>query len=192
MKKVYIIHGWEGSPEEPMHKWLKLKLEEAGYEVTVPEMPEAENPKIEAWVGKLKEIIEPGPDTILVGHSIGCQGILRYIETLSEGSKIAGLVLIAPWMKLDMKTIEEEGEEVIEMAKPWMETPIDFKKVKTHVGGMVAIFSDNDPYVPLDQQELFKTELGAEIIVEKQKGHFTEGDGVEDLPSALEAVKNIS
>ena len=26
MKTVYIIHGWEGSPREPMHKWIKKEL----------------------------------------------------------------------------------------------------------------------------------------------------------------------
>lgn len=39
MKKVYIVHGWDGSPEEPMLQWLKVNLEEKGYVVEVPKMP---------------------------------------------------------------------------------------------------------------------------------------------------------
>ncbi|MBI2676970.1 MAG: DUF1749 domain-containing protein [Candidatus Yanofskybacteria bacterium] len=190
-KKVYIIHGWDGSPKEPMLQWLKVSLEEKGYEVFVPEMPEPAVPKIESWVGKLKDVVIPEKETIFIGHSIGCQAVLRYLEMLNENIKIAGLVLIAPWMELDRQTLEEEGQEVVEVAKPWMETPIDFQKVKARVGKVVAIFSDNDPFVPLSQKDLFEKELGAEIIIENDKGHFTVSDGVDNLPSALKAVTEL-
>jgi len=187
-KKVYIIHGWDGSPDEPMLQWLKASFEEKGCEVVVPEMPESTVPKIESWVGKLKDLVLPDKETVFVGHSVGCQAVLRYLQTLGEEIKIAGIVLIAPWMELDKQTIEEEGQEVVEIAKPWMETPIDFQKVKSHVGKVVAIFSDNDPFVPLSQKNLFEKELSAEIIVENNKGHFTVSDGIDRLASALKAV----
>lgn len=160
--------------------------------MVVPKMPETGMPKIKAWVGKLKEIAKSDGNTIFVGHSIGCQAILRYVETLPKSTKIPGVVLIAPWMALDAKTIEEEGEEVKKIAKPWMETPINFKKVKSHVGKIIAIFSDNDPYVPIGQKELFKKELAAEIIIEHGLRHFTIGDGVAKLPSALKAILKMT
>jgi predicted alpha/beta hydrolase family esterase len=189
--KAYIVHGWDGNPNESMLQWLKSSLEARDYQVTVPAMPDPGTPKIEAWVGKLAQTIVPDGNTILIGHSVGCQAVLRYIQALSPGKRIRGIMLIAPWMKLDEKTIEEEGEEVKAMAKPWMETPIDFKKVKSLVGKTVAIFSDNDPYVPLDQKAIFEKELNAEIIVEKRKGHFTMGEGVKTLPSALNAALGL-
>jgi len=80
-----------------------------------------------------------------------------------------------------MKTMAEEGEDGIAIAKPWMETSIDFAKVKKMISKTVAIFSDNDPFVPLTNQEIFKQNLDAEIIIEHAKGHFTEEDGVKDL-----------
>ena len=192
MTKVYIIHGWSGSPKESVIQWLKLETEKQGNVVYAPAMPNADEPEINAWVGKLKELIKPDIKTILVGHSIGCQAVLRYIETLPADTSIAGVVLIAPWMELDKNTIEEEGQEIVNIAKPWMETPIDFKKVKQHVNKFVCIFSDNDPYVPLSQKDLFERELGAEIIVENNKGHFTESDGVKDLHSALNAILEMN
>ena len=84
-------------------------------------------------------------------------------------------------MELDMNTIREEGEEIIEIAKPWMETPIDFTKVKRMVGETLAIFSDNDPYVPLSQKDLFERELGAKVVIEHNKGHFDPYSGVREL-----------
>lgn len=192
MKKIYIIHRWDGSPNEPLLQWLKFSLEKEGHRVIVPAMPEPAVPKIETWVGKLKEVIEPDGETIIVGHSIGGQAVLRYLETLPEGIKIAGIVLIAPWMELDAETIKEEGEEVIEIARPWMETPIDFAKVRSHLGGSAAIFFDDDPFVPLEQKNLFEKELNAKIFVEHGKGHFSPGDGITELPIALEEARKMA
>jgi predicted alpha/beta hydrolase family esterase len=189
--KVYIIHGWDGSPNEPMLRWLASSLEARDYEVTVPAMPDPGNPTIEAWTQKLARVIVPNEDTILIGHSIGCQAILRYLQTLPPTKKVKGAVFIAPWMKLDEKTIEEEGEEIKDVAKPWMETPIAFEKVRGMIGKIIAIFSDNDPYVPIDQKAIFEKDLGATIIVEKKKGHFTAADGITALPSALNAAVGL-
>lgn len=187
MKTIYIIHGWDGSPDEPMHKWLKKSLEEKGYNVVVPEMPNPERPEISAWIGKIREVAQPD-ENIFVGHSIGCQAVLRYLEQLPGEAKVAGVILIAPWMKLDEQTVKEEGEEMAKVAKPWEETPIDFEKVKKHSDDFITIFSDNDPYVPLSQKDLFEKELSAKIIVEHEKGHFAPDDGIDSLPSAFEAV----
>ncbi len=193
MKRVFIIHGWEGSPKEPLHKWLKKKLEEKRFDVVVPEMPDTDKPKIKPWVSKIKEIaINPDKNTYFIGHSIGCQAVLRYLETLDNNIKIGGVIFIAPWMHLDKQTIEEESEEVIEIVRPWVDTPIDWVKVKSHTDKFVCILSDNDPYVPLTNKELFKEKLSAKVIIEKNKGHFDESSKIKELPIALKELLRIS
>ena len=189
MKSVYIIHGWDGSPEEPLHTWLKEGLEERGYKVIMPEMPNVGEPHIEAWVGKLKEIIKIEEKPVLVGHSIGCQTILRYLADLPEGQQVKSVILLAPWTNLNMEVIKEEGEASIKIANEWINTPINFQKAKEHVGdGITAIFSDDDPVVPFSEKEVFEKEINAEILIEYGKGHFTEEDNVKELPSLLEEV----
>ncbi len=193
MKRVFIIHGWGGSPREKMNEWLKRELQKRKYEVIVPEMPDTDEPKIKNWVEKIRKIVKnPDKNTYFIGHSVGCQGILRYLETLDLKTQIGGAVLIAPWIKLDEETIKEEGEESIRISKPWVETPIDWKKVKLHTNKFICILSDNDPYVPLSNGDFFKEKLGAEIIMEKNKGHFTEGDGVKKNQTALDKLIEIS
>ncbi len=192
-KKNYIVHRWGGSPDEPMYKWLKAELKKNGYEVIVPEMPDSETPHIGAWVSKLEEIAgEPDEETIFVGHSIGCQAILRYLAGLDGNKRVGGVVFIAPWTKLNMEMIEEEGRESVAIAEEWTETPLDFGGAKKHIKGKIAaIFSDNDPFVPISEKEIFAEKLGTEIIVEHGKGHFTADDGVEKLESALNAILEI-
>ena len=191
MKRVVIVHGWDGSPEEPMHKWLKKKLEEKEFNVTAPKMPHPGTPEINSWVGKLNEVIKnPNKETYLIGHSIGCQTILRYLERLDLNIKIGGVVLIAPFMHLDKKRLKEEG--TLEIARPWIEKEINFNKVIVHTNKFVSIFSDNDPFVSLKEKEIFKERLNSNIIIEHNKGHFDPSSNIKELPSALKSLLQIS
>ena len=62
-----------------------------------------------------------------------------------------------------------------------------YNKIISHTKKFTGIFSDNDPFVPLDKNEgLLKEKLGAKTIVLHDKGHFTEEDNVTELPEALE------
>lgn len=195
MKKAFIIHGWDGSPNEPMHQWLKEELTKEGYEVHIPSMPNPEVPVIEEWVqtiiNEATKASAPDEEALFVGHSVGCQAVLRAIEVLAEGVKVGGIILIAPWMELDKQTIEEEGEEVIEIARPWMETPINFEKIKSHTDTIFAIFSDNDPYVPVSQKDVFEKELGAETMVLEGYGHFSPADNVREVAPVMGCIKNL-
>jgi hypothetical protein len=190
MKRVFLIHGWDGSPKEPMHIWIKKNLESRGFGVYVPNMPNPSKPEIKSWVKKIEETVKlANKEDIFIGHSIGCQAVLRYIEKLDKNEKVGKVILIAPWMHLDKQTIKEEGKESIKIAKPWMETPIDFSKIKTHCNKFVAIFSDDDPYVPLSNINLFVNHLNAEILILKKKGHFDPSHNIDKLPELLNFIK---
>lgn len=152
-------------------------------------MPNTSEPEIKSWVNKIKETANKvNEETVFIGHSIGCQAILRFLEKLSSEEKVGKCIFVAPWMNLDRKTIEEEGEEVKEIAKPWIETPIDFEKVRSHCKNLVCLFSTNDSYVSLSEEDIFKERLNAQIVVMKNKGHFTGDDGVFEIPEILEFI----
>lgn len=188
-KRVFIIHGWDGYPEEGWFPWLKQELEKKDFSVTVPAMPDAAEPNIEAWTSHLSHIVgNADENTFFVGHSIGCQAILRYMESLPADTKVGGAVFVAGWFTLTNVDSPEEKE----IAKPWLEMPIDFGKIKQHTEKFIAIFSDNDPYVPLDNKDVLVNNLEAKIIVEHDKNHFSGSTGTTELPSALESLLDIS
>src|SRR6185436_17234787 len=98
---------------------------------------------------------------------------------------IGGAVFVAGFFK--RLTNLEEGEEPA-IADEWLTTPIDLQKVKARIPKSVAIFSDDDPFVPEENQEAFRDVLGSEIIVEHAQGHFSgPTDKKFELPIALEA-----
>jgi len=188
-KRVFIIHGWDGHPGEGWFPWLKKELEKHGFLVFVPAMPDASEPKIETWIPYVDKIVGSADEnTYFVGHSIGCQTIIRYLQTLPAGTKIGGAVFVAGWY--DLRNLETEEEKRI--AGPWVNEPRDDKKIREVVNRAVAIFSDNDPFVMPANQRSWKKKMGAKIIIEYNKGHFSGSDKVTELPSALEAVLEIA
>jgi uncharacterized protein len=190
-KRVFIIHGWDGYPEEGWFPWLKKELESRGFAVIVPQMPKPEEPRINNWVPALKDLVGiPDEETYFVGHSMGCQTIARYLESLPEDAKVGGAVFVAGFFR--RLTNLEDDELVRNVADEWLKTPLDLKKLKDRLKNSVAIFSDNDPYVPLDNQTEFRDILGAKVVIEHEKGHFSGSTGTKELPVALDAVLEIS
>lgn len=187
-KRVIIIHGWDGNPNLGWMNWLRKALESKDFEVKSPEMPDKSNPKIEPWVKRLSETIgKPDENTILIGHSIGCQTILRYLERLPKETKIGGALFVAGWFSLQGLETEQEKE----IAKTWLETPLDFDKIKQHTNKFIAILSNDDPWVELKtNKEIFESKLNAKVIIEHKKGHINESDN-DKLPSALSSLNEM-
>ncbi len=185
MKKAIIVHGWDGSPEEPMHRWLKKELEKRGYDVIVPKMPNPGEPEIGAWVSYLNKIIgKLDEKTLLIGHSIGCQTIMRYLAKENFNGKI-NIIFIAGWFKLD----NLESKEIEAIAKPWLTIPINFNKVKQKINSLVVFLSNNEPYNFVDYNaKMFKEKLGAKTVILKNMGHFSEDTGVKQLPEILQFI----
>ena len=142
----------------------------------MPEMPDTEHPKMNAWVRKLSESVAiPDKECYFIGHSLGCITILRYLETIKE--KVACVVLVAGFA--DDLGIQEVNSFFLK--------EIDWNKIRANCQRFVAINSDNDPYVPLSHAEIFKENLKAEVII-KHAGHFSASDGITVLPAVLNAL----
>jgi uncharacterized protein len=183
MKRVYIVHCWEGYPDYCWYPWVKQELEALQYQVTIPAMPETDLPKQSLWVSKLKEVIgEPDDQTFLIGHSIGCATILRYLETLKPGQQIGGVVLVAGFAK-------DIGFDEIHN---FFTTSFNFPQIKSASQGFVAIHSDDDPFVDLSHSEDFRQHLGADIVLKQGKKHFSgsvdDEVSCKELPEVVESI----
>lgn len=184
MKRVFIVHGWEFNPQMNWYPWLKRELEMRGYEVIVPMMPDSPEPDIKAWVSHLKrEVGQVDRKTYFVGHSIGCQAIIRFLSTQTH--KMGGAILVAGWFALTPAATPTQSYERI--AKPWLLEPIDFAAAR-RAGGFTVFLSSDDPYVPLLNKEVFEQTLGAKVIVEEGKGHYSIEEGVVEVPQVLDAL----
>ena len=142
-------------------------------------MPNPAHPKMAEWVHSL-ENEAPDKETILVGHSLGCITILRYLEHTSV--QVAGAVFVAGFS-------DNLGYSEL---KSFFSSPIDWEKARQNCRRFVAINSDDDPFVPLKHGEIFKEKLGAELVVIPGAKHFSADDNCISLPEALEATIQFS
>jgi len=189
MNKVYIVHCWDGTKDDGWYPWLDKELTNDNTTVYRFNMPNTDKPVIEEWVSFLdKQVSDLDENTYFVGHSIGCQTILRYLQS-RDITNIGGILLVAPWLNLLDYAIEEEESYIV--AKPWLTTPIDFEKVKKFTSNITCIFSDDDYFVSLSQKEEFEKLLNAKTIVVNNKGHISEEDNVFELKEILDACNSM-
>ena len=183
MKRVVIVHRWSGGAYEDWRPWLKSKLEKMGYKVFLPDMPDADEPIIEKWVNKLADVVStPDLDTYFIGHSIGCQTILRYLETID--SKVGGALFVAGWFNLE----NLEDGEVVEIAKPWIEIPINIEKIKSVLPKSTLMISKDDPYGAFKENIDKFSQFVSHTYVFDHSGHFIESKD----QSILDQFENLA
>ncbi len=179
MKRVFLIHGFDGRPDNHWFPWLKRELEARYFKVYTPAMPNAAHPKVHEWISFIKEWVgKPDEETFFVGHSLGCIATVRYLETLPDDAKIGGAVFVAGFSgNINAPEIEE-----------FYALPVDVSKVRRFGNKFVSILSDNDDTVPLEKGIEFSNLLRAKTRVLRGKGHFCKDDGVTSLPEVLKAL----
>lgn len=187
MKRVFIIHGWEGNPNEGWFPWFKKELEQERFEVVIPAMPNSDTPVFDEWLLKLKgEIKNPDKNTYLVGHSLGCITILRFLETLNDDQKVGGAIFVAGFGH-DLEYKGYKGE-----LSSFFETPIGWNKIKTKANKFVIIHSKDDEWVAIEHNKIYEEKLGAESVVLNGFGHFTGDEGVTQVSIVLEKLLEIA
>lgn len=174
-KRAFLIHGWGGHPLRGWHVWLHKQLEGKGFQVFSPFMPDSEHPKKEEWVNHLSKLVKtPTENDYFVGHSLGCITILRYLETLPADTKVAKSILVAPfWGDLNEPDL-----------KTFYESSLDWEKVKK-MSKYFCLFSDNDRWVSVENEKVFKEKLGAETLLLQNMGHFSSSEGCNEIPILL-------
>ncbi|MCA9460095.1 MAG: alpha/beta hydrolase, partial [Nanoarchaeota archaeon] len=157
MIKVIILHGTGSSPESYWHPYIKKKLIEKAYKVSVPFLPNADKADIKEWLPFVlkNEIIDE--DTILIGHSAGCPLILSILENID--CKIKQAILVSGFVDtLKSKTLQNS---------------YDWDKIKSKCSDFIFINSNNDPWKCDDTQgrKMFD-KLGGTLIIRDGEGHM--------------------
>lgn len=183
MKRIFIIHGYTGTPDKNWFPWLKLELERLGYEVTVPAMPNTNAPKLDEWLPYLvKTVGTPDQYTYLVGHSLGCPTILRYLESLENDIKVGGALLVAGFAEplphlpeLDSFTSGSWNDE----------------KVRSGTAKLAILNSDDDESVPFFNAKNVRDRFNAKLVTVHNAGHINEKAGFKEAPFVLEELKKM-
>lgn len=159
MKNAIILHGTAGTPEQFWFPWLRKQLEQKGYHVWVPQLPEADNPKKELWIPYILEHGKFTEETIIIGHSAGSPATLSLLEKLQV--KVKQAILVAAYF------------EPVNIVTGILQETYDWEKIKLQAEDIIVINSDNDPWHCDDKQgiKLFHN-LGGTLMLRHGEGHM--------------------
>ncbi len=162
MKNAIILHGYATKKDSFWFPWLKEKLEEKGFTVWLPQLPNTEKTDIKE---QLPFVLENGhfdTETILIGHSAGVPLSLAVVENLKTPIKQA--ILVAGFIEdLD----DGEGPNNI------LQEKYDWENIKKNCKDFIFINSDNDPWKCDDKMgRKMADDTGGKLIVLKGEGHM--------------------
>lgn len=182
MKKVFIVHGFQGSPNGGWRPWLMGELEKQDIYACALSMPKPEEPFCNEWVEEIRRHVEKNKnnDIYLVGHSLGVPAILRYLESFDSRNIFGAVLVSGPSEKNNNKKIDN-----------FLERPFDFEIIKSKCKNFSVIHGDNDQNVPLDNARTLSRELNAELIIVENGGHLNGSSGWTQLPQCIEALNKM-
>ena len=176
-KRIIFVQGFGDYSDRKWPKWLGQEAVKNDFEFLNMQMPDPMIPELYSWLEALqKEKNNLNEDTYFVGHSLGCITIVRFLETLPKKIKVGGCIFVAGFCDFPK----------IPLLADFCVLPINWEKVKAVANNIFAIISDDDKMVPLIDAKNFANKLGAEIILENNKGHFM--NDVKEMPSVLNCI----
>lgn len=155
MKNAIFIHGDRETPNSFWFPYLKSRLEKRGYKVWIP--------YITNFKKQVSSILREGEfkeNTLLVGHSAGCQFILNILENLS--TPVRKIVLISGYAY----PLSNEEDATLGIVN------YNWKKIKTSAREFIFINSVNDPWGCSDKHGRYMFDrLGGTLVI-NQEGHM--------------------
>lgn len=188
MKRAFIIHGWGATPADHWFPWLSGSLQQHGFSVDTPALPNPTAPVFSDWQHTLaRHIGTPQSDDVYIAHSLGNITLLHYLSQ-ARPAKIGGLILVSAFAAKLPKLPEIEGYSIdnyVEQAR------LDLPAVRAATPNIACIVSGNDPLVAPKESGKLAAALNSPVIRVENAGHFLASDGFTELPQVLQAVERF-
>ncbi len=174
--RFVLLHGFEGSARANFFPWLKKTLEDRGYEVDCPELPNSMDPKESEQVDYVIKTCTFNENTVIIGHSLGAVVAQKVIMKLNR--PVSGLVIIAsaidPKFGTDSRPFQKNFN--------W---DYDYELIKKMTGGKIAVLSDSKEPDRAPYLKHLSEKLGAWLVeTTSVEEHFC----AQEEPEVLKAV----
>lgn len=182
MKKVFIVPGYQASPDQHWFPWLFEKIKNEGAECDFIRISSATQPDFNVWKTAIQQqLTSLNQDTIIVAHSLGCMSVLDYLSHSNDGHQLKALFCISGFYD-DLTTLPELNG-FIKQAK------IQDAKVRHSTQQRYVFLSSNDQVVPAPLTIRFGHLINAQMIEVKDAGHFMQEDGFHEFPQLWDRLK---
>lgn len=178
--RLVVVHGYGATTENHWFPWLQQRMASQGWDVTLVDLPDSDAPAVGPWAEAVEDAVgHVDGRTYLVGHSLGCITLLRYLAGRTDPWSLGGIILVAGFTgKL----------ESLPELDPYLEEDVDLQDLPGCIRDRLVIHSDDDPLVPPSASASLADRLTAPALVIPGAKHFLDVDGVTDLPEAAAAL----
>ena len=188
MDRVVIVHAYGGSPKKFWSPTLRDHFDTDV--VVVPHMPGGTAPVVGEWLSCLQTTVQraaqDGVNLYLVGHSLGCDAILRMLAEPEAAATLRGLrgvLCIAGWLWIDEPWLEME---------PWCAHPdlAAARRTLEMLGARLTLLvSDNDRFTRDHERNRHEwcCGLGARTVLCPGRAHF----GGRKQPAVLSELNRL-
>lgn len=178
---VVLVHGWDDDPAAGWLAWLSQQLQAQGHEVIAPHFKTQPKLNLVRWMQQLHEAASQlPPNSIFVGHSLGCWLTLRLLESLPSQQPVKALFCVSGF-----------ADAPNDRATSYFQPEPDWEHIRALVTKRICIYSDNDRIVTPERSRRLAHRLDAELICLPGQGHFLGSRGMDSFPELLELIELI-
>jgi leucyl-tRNA synthetase len=182
VKRFVILHGRKSNSNDHFYPWLKSQLEQKGFEVQVPNLPNPSEPNDLEQAEFVKRNCLFDENTVVIGHSFGGLVALRLLE---QGIKMNRAILVSTPFSGDFLDGLERPSVTAALKRGF-----DFNALKNSKAGFTLLYDEGDEIVRMSDGEALAENLGFGVFkVKASKGHFLGHEEPQVLSVALGVIK---
>ncbi|MBS1122544.1 MAG: hypothetical protein H6Q90_4772 [Deltaproteobacteria bacterium] len=176
IERILLAPRWGGTIDDDWHPWLAAQV--PGIE-RIP-LPDPGAPVPTTCGERFAAALDAGDParTLLVGHSVSCQG---WLHAVARGSiRVAGLLAIAGWW-----TVDRPWPTI----RPWCDAVLDHAALRDRLGRVHVVLGTDDPFTS-DQHanaQRWRDQLGATVEIVDRGRHFNQ----RQEPAVLAALRAL-
>ena len=165
MKKAVILHAMEQNSKGHWYPWLKKELESTGYEVWVPDLPNANHPNTEEMTEFLVASGWDFKDNLVIGHSSGAVEVLYLLQAIPLAEKIKTAVAVSSFDR-PVTGMETQHDKMFV-------GDLAFENIKTKSEKILFLHGSDDPWCPVEQAQYLAKQTSGELVLVEGGGHFS-------------------
>eukprot|EP00928_Gymnodinium_smaydae_P042532 TRINITY_DN28615_c0_g1_i1.p1 TRINITY_DN28615_c0_g1~~TRINITY_DN28615_c0_g1_i1.p1 ORF type:complete len:397 (-),score=52.11 TRINITY_DN28615_c0_g1_i1:156-1250(-) len=160
-------NGCEDIVDSNWYGWLadELRARSMFKEVVCRDFPDPYIARRSVWIPFMRDDLQVGPDTVLVGHSSGAVAAMRF----AEEHPVGGIVLVAAYHSDLEDETERESGYFPPSGGPW-----NFDAIRKNAGWIIQFHSKDDHLVPVQEARTVAEKIRSEYHELKDKSHFFE------------------
>jgi predicted alpha/beta hydrolase family esterase len=184
ISNVIIVPGNGCTPVKNCnwYMWLKTRLEkdfQVKVNMELHSMPDPIKAREEIWLPHIRNKLQCGENSVLIGHSSGAEAIMRFaffflnihksnLNRLCETDKVLGLVLVsACHTDLGMESEAISGY----YNRPWK-----WNDIRKNCSFIIQFHCRDDPFIPIEEARHVATNLKSDYHELDGEGHFMDDD----------------